>query len=120
AGEVVPLRYEQREVIEPGVAVCGPGTLLLHQHEQLACPCAHACATVVPLEGLEPDRGSVVRERALEIRDREMHRAGPRRRGDLDLQRNSGQLEVLRVGWSLAARQRLLLPAVHGLSVWVA
>ena len=117
-GEVDPLGEEQREVVETGVAVRGPRTGLLHEHEQLALPGGDRRAAVVAGELDEPERLPVEGERALEVGDGEMDRAhrGPRR--DLGARRRTDHLELLGIagrvghgtsvpcGFRLAAGQR--------------
>ena len=73
---------QQREVVEPAVAVGGPRARLLGQHEQVLAAGAERDPAVVARVHAQPDRGLVVRQRAREVRDREVHGAHARIRRD--------------------------------------
>jgi hypothetical protein len=75
ASQLPPGRQQEREVVEAGVAGRGTRARLLDEHEQLGAARAKRRTIVVALDHVEPDRRAVVVERALQVRDRQVHGA---------------------------------------------
>jgi hypothetical protein len=67
AGELAALGYEQREVVEPAVTGCRPCARFLREHYELAFADTEPCLARFALQGPQPDRLLVVRQRALEL-----------------------------------------------------
>ena len=106
--EIGTLGQEQGEVVEARVAVRGAGAGLFHEHEELTpTTCAEGRAAVAVVEHLETECLPVVRERPLEVRDGQVHRAHRRQPRDLRARRGAGDVELLGVARRRACGRRV-------------
>ena len=83
AGEIRALRHEKREMVEAGVSHTRACSDLLDENEQHAPIATERNAAITVIDRLKPHSVSIVRERALEIGDRQVDRAKTRQRRQL-------------------------------------
>src|SRR4051812_36968797 len=129
--ELLARGVQQRHVVEAGVAPGGPGARLLVQHEHVVRAGAQGRRPVPVAVDPEPDRVLVERDRAVEVRDREMGGAQPHGYADLMALTSSASLTLsatsmlpepsawlnfmsqsLRLSWPVISRPTRSLP--HG------
>jgi hypothetical protein len=110
-GQLAASRQEQREVVQAGEAARGARTRLHNEHDELTPPGAERRPRAAALAHLETDGAPVVVERAVQVGDREVHRADGRARRQLRAGYRGAGLELLRVaGADVGTHLRTLSP----------
>ena len=97
AREVDAFGHEQGEVVEPGMAACRLRSGLLDQAQQLTPTGPERRRAAVAIKYIQADGANVVVDRAVEVRDRQVHRADRGGRRQQGARRRARRLELLRI-----------------------